>query len=110
VCALNQITNAKPVVSHAISWLYHAANYKQLPSAFFLSSSFLGTNILIRTFFGNISTGYFSFKLRDEVSYPFKITGKYILSYKLINVSIADAKIKKPEQNGRKQYTNSIHS
>jgi hypothetical protein len=41
-----------------------------------VASSFLGPNILLSTLFSNTLSLCFSLSVRDQVSYPYKTTGK----------------------------------
>jgi len=51
-----------------------------------VNSSLLGPNILLSTLFSNILNLRSSHRVRDQVSHPYKITGKTIVMYILIFV------------------------
>jgi hypothetical protein len=51
-----------------------------------VASSLLGPNILLSTLFSNTLSLCSSLSVRDQVSHPYKITGKIILLYTLIFV------------------------
>jgi hypothetical protein len=59
-----------------------------------LTSSLLGTNILLSTLFSKTLSLHSSFSVSDQVSQPYKTTGKimirYILIFTLLNCKLED--------------------
>jgi hypothetical protein len=51
-----------------------------------VTSSLFGSNILHSTLFPNTLSLYFFLNVRDQVSHPYRITGKNIVSYILLYV------------------------
>jgi hypothetical protein len=52
----------------------------QLPP-FSFTSSLVGPNILLRTLFSNTLSLYSSLSVRDQVSHPYKTTGRIMVVY-----------------------------
>jgi hypothetical protein len=50
-----------------------------------VTSSLLGPNILLSTLFSNTLSVCSSFNVRDQVSHPYRTTGKIIVLYILIS-------------------------
>jgi hypothetical protein len=75
-------------------------------------SSLLGSNILLSTLFLNTLNLCSSLSVRDQVSHPYKTTGKSIFIYILGFLSFwrGDRKTKDSEQNGSSHSLNLICS
>jgi hypothetical protein len=76
------------------------------------TSSLLGPNILLSTLFSNAFSLYSSFNVRDQVSHPYRTTGKIIVFYILVFKFFVtgDTKTEGSGPNGSKHYQNSISS
>jgi hypothetical protein len=72
-----------------------------------VTSSLFGPNILLSTLFSNTLSLCSSLNVRDQVSHPYRTTGKYIPIFKFLT---AGEKTEDSEQNGSKHYQNSISS
>jgi hypothetical protein len=56
-----------------------------------VTSSLLGPNILLRTLFSNILSLCTSLSVRDQVSHPYKTTGRIMVLY-ILNFTFLDSR------------------
>jgi len=73
-----------------VIWIILGEEYRSWSSSLYslvdfpVTSSILGPNITLKTLFSNTLTLYFSLSVRDQVSNPYKSTGKHMVLYILI--------------------------
>ena len=73
-----------------VIWIIFGEEYRSWTSSLYslvhfpVTSSLLGRNIILNTLFSNTLTLYFSLSVRDQVSNPYKTTGKCMVLYILI--------------------------
>ena len=83
-----------------ITWTIMGEEYRSLSSSLcsflhsLVTSSLLGPNILLYTLFSNTFSLYSSLNVRDQVSHPYKTTGKitflYILIFKFLDSKLEE--------------------
>ena len=78
-----------------ITWTIFGEQYRSLSSSlcnflhFPITSLLLGTNIFPSTLFSNTLSLHSSLNVRDQVSHPYKTTGKIMVLYSLICIFLA---------------------
>jgi len=72
------------------------------------TSSLLGPNILLCFLFSSNLNLYFSLSMTDQVSHPYKTTGKIIVLYTFICKLLGNGNTKVSEQNSSKNFSNII--
>jgi len=78
------------ILLHLITWTILGEQYRSLSSSLcsFLhspvTSSLLGSNILLSTLFSNTFSLCSSLNVSNQISYPYKTTGKIVVLYTLI--------------------------
>jgi len=88
------------ILLNLITWITFIEEYRSLRSSLcsFLhspvTSSLLGSNILLNTLFSNTLSLNFSLNVGDQVSHPCKTSGKIIVLYILIFILLANCKTK----------------
>jgi len=76
-----------------------------------VTSFYLGPNIFLSALFSNTLGLYFPPKMRDQVSYPYKTTGKIIvLLFYYLRFPIPDGKIKDSALHNNMHSPNLIYS